>query len=325
MKKQIIISYYLPLILFVLFEACSQGPELIPLTNWTQLNDFPGTARASATSFVYNDKAFVGLGRSGATDGFLKDLWCYDCSTGEWTRKSDFPGEARVKAIGAVVGDKAYIGLGAIGAYAGNQFSDFWEYDILNDRWKQVASFPGPATNDLFCAAADSCIYTTEGYTDTQFNSNTYKYDPEKNTWTRLSDCPVKRSGTAGFMIGDNLYVGTGFNVKNYRDFYCYHIPTDRWSRIADVPEGRILAKGLSIDDVGYIMLGRYWRGSLNGGKLLPDIMKYDPSINQWSRCGDFPGGGRQNMAVFTLNGKGYIVGGEDDFERKSDVWEFQP
>ena len=63
----------------------------------------------------------------------------------------------------------------------------------------------------------------------------------------------------------------------------------------------------------------------LDGGKLLKDIVEYDPIQNKWSRCGDFPGGARQNPVVFTINGKGYIMGGEDDTERKADVWVFTP
>ena len=36
-------------------------------------------------------------------------------------------------------------------------YTDFWEYDIKNDTWKQVASFPGKASNDLFSAVIDDC------------------------------------------------------------------------------------------------------------------------------------------------------------------------
>jgi N-acetylneuraminic acid mutarotase len=271
------------------------------------------------------DKAYVCLGRSGSKVEFLKDLWEYDSQTDQWIRKADFPGEARVKAIGAVIGDKAYVGLGAVSIGEGNQFSDFWEYDIINDTWKQVSSFPGKASNDLFSVVIDDCIYTTEGYTDSQFKPDTYKYNPKTNGWTRLKDCPVKRSGTAGFAIGKNLYVGTGFDSEKYKDFYCYHTETDTWSRVADLPKVRVLSKGISINGQGYIMLGRYWNGSLNGGRLLSDVVKYDPTTNKWSKCGDFPGGARQNVVAFTINGKGYVVGGEDDLVRKSDVWIFQP
>ncbi len=313
------------LLLIILLGACAKKYDITPIGNWKQMNDFPGTARASATSFVYRDRAFIGLGRSDPNGGFLNDLWQYNSQTDLWTRKTDFPGTARVKAIGAVIGDKAYVGLGAVASLQGGQFSDFWEYDIINDTWKQLASFPGEAKNDLFCAVIDSCIYTTEGFTFDMFNSDTYKYDPKTNEWTKLTNCPVKRSGVAGFAIGKNLYVGSGYRGGNFKDFYCYRTETNAWSRVADLPEKRILSKGVSINGLGYIMLGRYWNGSLNGGRLLSDVVKYDPLTNTWFRCGDFPGGARQNMVVFAINGKGYVVGGEDDFDRKSDVWEFQP
>ena len=321
---RVLIMQYCSLLLFFLLSACIKY-DLTPINNWEQLNDFPGEARASATSFAYQEKAFIGLGRAGLRDNFLKDLWQYDSQTDQWTRKTDFPGEARVKAIGAVIGDKAYVGLGAIAPYTGPIYNDFWEYDIINDNWKQVASFPGKASNDLFCAVIDDCIYTTEGYTSTQFKPDTYKYNPKTNEWTQLKDCPVKRTGTAGFAIDKNFYVGTGYDIERYKDFYCYHTETDSWSRVADLPEVRVLSKGISINGQGYIMLGRYWNGSLNGGRLLSDVVKYDPATNEWTRCGDFPGGARQNVVAFVIDGKGYVVGGEDDLERKSDVWMFQP
>lgn len=314
-------SLLIPLIFSILLIVSCQNFDFTPISNWQQLNDFPAPARASATAFVYQDKAFICLGRSGLKSGFLKDLWLYDSQTDQWTRKSDFPGEPRVKAIGVVIGEKAYVGLGGGITYA-DPYKDFYEYDLLNDTWKQLASFPGEASSDLFCAVIGNCIYTTLGYSKT-YNSDTYKYDPQTNTWTKLKNCPVERSGTAGFAIGKDLYVGTGY--ANYKDFYCYHTENNSWSRMADLPKGRVLSKGLSINGQGYIMLGRFWGGSLNNGKLLSDVVKYDPATDEWTRCGDFPGGARQNMVVFAINGKGYVVGGEDDYVRKPDVWMFQP
>jgi N-acetylneuraminic acid mutarotase len=314
------------LLLLVFFlTSCADSYELTPINNWKKLTDFPGTARASATSFVVGDRAYICLGRSGAKYDFLKDVWEYNSQTDVWTRKSDFPGVARVKAIAGVIGTKAYVGLGDVAPYDGNQFNDFWEYNNITDSWKPLAPFPGEAKTDLFCAVVDSCIYTTEGFTSTGFNSDTYKYSPKTNTWTRLTNCPVDRSSTAGFSIGTNFYVGTGYYIGNFSNFYCYNTLTQKWTKVADAPSGRVLSKGLSINGKGYILMGRYWNGSLDGGKLLKDIQEYDPILDKWTKCGDFPGDARQNMVVFTINGKGYIVGGEDDLERKSDAWVFQP
>ena len=268
---------YCTLLFIVLFGACNQY-ETTPISDWKQLNDFPGIPRASATSFVYHDKAFICLGRSGSRGDFLKDLWEYDSQIDQWTRKSDFPGAARVKAIGATIGDKAYIGLGAVAIGEGNQFSDFWEYDIVDDTWKQRASFPGPATNDLFCAVVDGCIYTTEGYTASQFKPDTYKYDPQTNVWSRLKDCPVKRTGTAGFAIGKNIYVGTGYDIERYKDFYCYHPETDKWNRVADLPKVRVLSKGMEVNGQGYIFTGTIlewfaqWRQTIIGYRQVQSL-----------------------------------------------------
>ena|ERR1035437_9487107 len=116
--------------------------EYTPITTWNHLGNFPGTARASANSFVIGDKGYICLGRSGPHGGFLKDVWQYDSHTDSWIRMSDFPGLARVKAIAGVIGGKAYVGLGCVSAYDGNQFSDLWEYDSTLDTWKQMAPFP---------------------------------------------------------------------------------------------------------------------------------------------------------------------------------------
>ena len=313
------------LIIISLFLISCTDYEITPITSWKHSNSFPGAARASATSFVYGDKAYICLGRSGPKYDFLKDVWEYDSKTDTWTQKADFPGAARVKAIGAVIGNKAYVGLGAIAPYAGNQFGDFWEYDIANDSWKRLADFPGPGKNDLTCVVIDNCIYVTLGFDDTGFVKQTYKYNPQTNTWTQLKDCPIVRTAVAGFAIGPDFYVGTGYQSGNYKDFYKYDTQQDVWSRIADAPEAKVLAKGLSMNGKGYVLLGRHWDGTIDGGKLLSSVDRYNPETNTWTRCGDFPGGGRQNMVVFTINGKGYIVGGEDDAERKSDVWVFEP
>lgn len=318
--------FFFIILVLIGFCSCSKEYQTEPITNWTHLSDFPGTPRASATGFVSGDKAYICLGRSGLKYGFLKDLWEYDSNTGAWTRKTDFPGAARVKAVGVVIGSKAYVGMGSIGPYAeASQFNDFWEYDIQRDKWTQKASFPGLGMNDLSYAVVDSCLYTTEGYTGTERVKDTYRYDPKTNIWTKMEDCPINHSGTAGFGIGNCFYVGTGFCGRNYKDFYCFQTVTGNWSHVADLPDARILSNGMSINGKGYILLGRYWAGSLNGGRLLDDIVMYDPLENVWIKRGDFPGGARQNAVVWSMNGKGYILTGEDDSERKCDVWMFEP
>ena len=322
--------FFLCILVLTGLSSCKEYPTE-PITDWTPLtqSDFPGTPRASATSFVVGQKAYICLGRSGWKSGFLKDLWEFDSQAdpdSSWTRKTDFPGAARVKAVAGVIGTKAYVGMGAIGPYDESKiFSDFWEYDTQTDTWTQKASFPGKGINDLFCTVVNGCLYTTMGYTGIKKTVETWKYDPMANTWFQMSDIPYEASNIAGFSIGNSFYVGTGFRGCNLDFLYRFRPENNEWVRMADLPDPRMLSNGLAIKDKGYILLGRYWNGALNGGRLLSDIVEYDPATDTWTKRGDFPGGARQNAVVFSIGENGYIMMGEDDTERKSDVWMFRP
>lgn len=322
MKKTVI---YFCLLLALSFYSCEKF-ETEEITDWQQLNDFPGTPRASASGFVVGDRGYICLGRSAWNSGHLNDLWEYDSKNDSWTRKSDFPGNPRVKAVCVSIGTKAYIGMGAIGAYeSSNLFSDFWEYDTQTDVWTQKASFPGAGKNDMVYAVVEGKLYTALGFDGINRLGDAWMYDPEKDTWTSIAPYPNMVSSAAGFSIGGNFYVGSGFLGFNQKKFYKYVRETDKWQRLADLPDGRMLSKGLSIGDKGYIMLGRFWNGKMNGGRLLSDIVEYDPASNTWTKKGDFPGGARQNHVTFCIDGKGYIIMGEDDNDRKADVWCFKP
>jgi N-acetylneuraminic acid mutarotase len=271
-------------------------------------------------------KAYVCFGRTGWNTGLLKDVWEYDCQTDNWTQKSDFPGPARVKAIAGVIGTKAYVGMGAKGAFeASNVFKDFWEYDTQTDTWTERASYPDSAANDLFCAVVDGVLYTTSGYDGLTRHKHFWKYEPLLDSWEQMPESPLEYSNKAGFSLGNSFYVGTGFRGSNMKTFFRYRTDINEWSRMSSLPEGRMLSNGLAIGDKGYVLLGRFWNGALNNGRLLSDIVEYDPASDTWTKRGDFPGGARQNAVVFAIDGKGYVLMGEDDNERKSDVWCFNP
>lgn len=136
---------------------------------------------------------------------------------------------------------------------------------------------------------------------------------------------PEKCSGKAGFALGDDVYVGTGYRGDNLVRMYRYNTVNDRWSRIEDLPRGRTLGCGLSLAGKGYVLLGRYWGGELNGGRLLNDVMEYDPVTRGWTLLTPFPGDARQNASTFATDSVGFVLLGEDNVERKADVWSFRP
>jgi len=323
------IHHFLFLAMLTGICGCKEIPTE-PILDWTQLSDFPGPARASATSFVVGQNAYVCLGRTALKSGFLKDLWVFDSQATSpdsvWIRKTDFPGLPRVKAIAGVIGKIAYVGMGAIGPYdINNQYNDFWAYDTEHDTWSRKKDFPGVGRNDLFCAVVNNALYVTMGYSSIRWEYETWKYDPLTDEWTQMPDSPYDASGVAGFSLGNSFYVGSGFTGYNRKVLYRFQPDNQSWTRMTDLPKGRTLSSSLAIDGKGYILLGRYWNGAQNGGGLLSDIIEYNPASNTWTERGLFPGGARQNALAFSIGENGYVLMGEDESTCKPDVWVFRP
>jgi N-acetylneuraminic acid mutarotase len=129
------------------------------------------------------------------------------------------------------------------------------------------------------------------------------------------------RAASAVFSLNGMIYCGLGHfaNGTSFNDFWVYDIQTDRWSRIANYPDGqRIAPLSFSIGSKGYVGLGD------NGATMSSKLYEYDPSTNVWTQKASFPGNARYGMASFTIGDTLYMGGGScggttcyyDDFWR---------
>lgn len=319
-------TWILAVLLHALVTACTKVDE-VPITDWMQHADFPGLARATASAFAIDDSAYVCCGRTFWHGGMLNEVWKYDSQSDTWTQLDTFPGKKRVKAVAVTINGKGYVGMGCTGyAYANSVFKDFYEFEPATRKWTRMADFPGNGANDLAYAVVNGCLYTTHGFDGVSAHYETYRYEPLTNAWTQLADAEHAYMLTSSFAIGKYFYNGAGFQGRNIRYVFRYDTQTNQWSQAASLPEGRILSNGLTIAGKGYVLLGRFWGGVENGGRLLSDVVEYDPNTNAWTKRGDLPGQARQNATVFTIRDRGYIVMGENDDPRcLSDVWSFKP
>lgn len=320
------------LIFTSLFLSCNDTVESpYPSLQFTSESNFSVNGRASAVSFVIDERAYVALGRSEARSGALTDCWEYNPASGQWTEKARFPGIGRVNGIAESVNGKAYIGLGfdlSKGIYQeAAQLKDFWCFDPVTNSWIRKTDFPALSTNGCVSFVIGNSIYAGFGFTGSTFTNELWKYDTEKDTWTQMKYTGVtRRTGSVVCCDGEKVFFGTGYNTRKENDWWEYFPATDSWKKRKSMPgSSREFAVALSVNHRFFVATGRHFAGNLTGGELKDDVLEYDAVKDLWYNRGILPGLGRENAVAFVLNGKAYIGFGENDNATLNDLWSFEP
>ncbi len=153
--------------------------EYDPMSNsWLQKASLAGSKRSEAAVFVRNNSAYIVTGFNNGS--YLNDFWMYDQTTDTWSEKrkinsatdEDFDDDygeniKRSNAAIFLMNDKAYLTCGNRGA----PLNTIWEYDIVNDLWKQKTAFEGSAREGAVCFSLNN-----RGYVVTGANSS-YRFD----------------------------------------------------------------------------------------------------------------------------------------------------
>ncbi|MCE7064099.1 kelch repeat-containing protein [Dyadobacter sp. CY326] len=195
-----------------------------PATNkWTKKADFAGGTRQYATSFVADNRAYVGLGYNGS--GFYQDFYEYNPTTDKWTEIATFTGGKRRGALSFTVGGKAYVGFGQTNAGTASEPKDLYSFDPAGNggsgAWTRMES----NTDDNFSGRsfATALVINEKAYVVGGLGkSDTWEYTPSSNTWTAVANFPSSRTYAAGFSIGNVGYYGTGSSGTNLDDFWAF-------------------------------------------------------------------------------------------------------
>jgi hypothetical protein len=187
-------------------------------------------------TFANETHGFV-IGGSTNTIGAVNDLYIYDEKSDIWTDASsalvgqDFP--PRTYSYGVVLDEvnnpKAYMGLGS--GILGNLLSDWWEFDMMTLKFRQLATFPGagrlhPSMVAVYSEKDNGGWEIHVGLGNGYANFNDYwSYSVTKNTWTKLPNFPSSvRHHPYYFGIGSVSYTGFGHSSsKIERDFYSFN------------------------------------------------------------------------------------------------------
>jgi len=246
---------------------------------------------------------------------------------GNWVKKSAFDGPARSSATSFVIGDYAYV----VGGYTGDVYlKDLWVYNSNGDYWEQKADFGGVGRSSASSFALNEKGYVGLGYDGTNKLKDFYQYDPSANTWTQKTDFGgTARYAAVGFQVGGKAYFGTGYDGNYLKDFYQYDDQANTWTLVNGFSGNkRRNATVFTIADKAYLVTG------VNNGVYQEDFWEFDPSTDAWTRKRDVDKDTddsysfnddyaivRSNASSFSMNGLGYVVGGENI----KTVWEYNP
>ena len=144
-------------------------------------------------------------------------------------------------------------------------------------------------------------------------------YDPETNTWERLTDMPTVRSSAKVAVVNGKIYVLAGdvgkdnrhVNLKTLKVVEMYDPETDTWVRKQDMSRRR-MAYGIGVVAGKIYAIG----GNVHVGDKKPEepgrvdlVEVYDPATNTWAKRAKMPTR-RDGVGVGVVRETIYVIGG---------------
>lgn len=184
------------------------------------------------------------------------------------------------------------------------------ETTVLEDvaeRWKELAPMPEPRAA-MAAVAYDGMIYTIAGESPEGVEEEVFRYDPENDRWTQLSDKPTPVADVHGALIGEQIYVPGGRLASGEPTdiLEIYDPRQDAWIQGAPLPMA-ISAYALA-DFEGKLYLFGGW----DGEQALADVYVYDPGEDAW-REGTEMDTARFDAFATEVDGKIFVFGGRND------------
>lgn len=202
--------------------------------------------------------------------------------------------------------------------------ADYFIYKYLRPK----KSFPGEARENSVAVVLNGVIYTGLGKSKATNQSlkDWWKYNPATDLWTRVADCPQRALGVYVFSINNKAYIGMGvFDDYPSNAFYAYDPASNAWSAISSFAGTQTLFGAFfNSGQYGYIVGGQ--QRTPSGFIKVNDVWRFDPAHDSWKKLSPFPGIPRELANGFTLNNKGYVVGGSIQAPNSAinEAWAFE-
>lgn len=312
MKTTILRAFYILFSFGISISSLAQG--------WTQLTDFPSSARDDGTSFTLNEITYCGTGLNESWNP-TNDFYAFDMTNDSWTPIAGLPSnEARQYANGFSSGNTGFIFGGLNGT---GYLNDVWAYDPTADSWSIRTPMPAVGRSGASCFVIGDTAYIMGGQTATnQSLSEVWAYSMNSDTWTQKNPLPdsLWRASATSYQDQGYLLFGRD-NAGNYKNaLYAYSPTTDSWNSLSNFPGvGRTYSGLVVLNDKLVSFAGR---DSL--GNSYNDLWEYSPSSDVWSLSVNLPSAQRRGGICFSSNsGLYYTTGINLNDVRLSETWKY--
>lgn len=248
--------------------------------SWEQKQATPFSWGWKYQAFTYNEKGYI-------LELNAKELYEYDPNLNQWNVISAFPGERHDGSL-YIIHNQKLMKIGGYGGYY--RYTDFWEYDFINDTWTQKTDIPFDFQYaNYFILDNEIFIITTD--------SQVWKYNANNELFTRLNDFPT----TFEFFVFSFTSNNIAYTVSSDKTWQ-YDKLNDSWINVASnsfsLQSYSQLAIGFGYKETGYV---------LQSGK---DLYRFDVERNQWILSSNYPGpyGYNSYKTVFVINDKAYVA-----------------
>jgi N-acetylneuraminic acid mutarotase len=308
---------------FIITAKTTQSSTNVEENSWATMQSLPEPL--SGVAVTVGEKIYIFSGWS-----YTTHLFVYDTQSQTLNESASMPTH-RTRFGVAVVDHKIYT-IGGQHYYKkpddpavyGHPANVTEVYDTRTDTWetKQPAI---DYSSQLHANTVNGKIYAMYyggryvGSNMTGTGSNVDVYDPETDTWTRISAFPQEVSGPSdSCVIDDKIYIiidtASASRIGEGK-LHIYDTTTDTWSTGANLPtyykQSRMVATtGEHAPKQIYIVGGAIWGGSAFGDfEAFNATFSYDPVSDSWSRAADMPTA-RQSAAVAVVDDKICALGG---------------
>jgi N-acetylneuraminic acid mutarotase len=273
-----------------LYRRSPASPKPVP-GSWRFEPEAP-KAQVESGGAAIGDTIYV-LG--GARPGNLHTVLAFDTRTRRWSEPTKLPVGLNHIAVAAHDG-KLYL---AGGFLEGNEATDrFLEYDPAADAWTtlppmKVARGAGAAVtigDKLYMIDGGPNPYLAGEETGPP-RPRLEVFDFRSRSWSVAAPPPVGVHHTGAAVLDGKIYLAGGRygDEASVAIFDRYDPATDRWTRLPELPQGKIASLAVVAAAGRVVVIGgddeRGWKDG--GGFVSPMAWAYDPATAHWTRLPD--------------------------------------